>query len=331
MRCPTLRELPAPPEGKTGWPWTVESPPLSDFQPDGKSWPTISIVTPSFNQGQFIEETIRSILLQGYPHIEYIVMDGLSTDNTLQVLDKYRNWIHHIESKEDSGQADAINKGWRKSTGEIFQWINSDDCLLPGALEKVGIGLANFDVLASSIETLKTDGSREVELNSSLCIESILKDKFQFRQPGLWMTKKQSYSCFPLETQLHYGFDWLMLVKLANACPRINYMGVPTVVFRHHAASKTIAHPEKWDEEGLIIFDIFLRDPTYKNVWPLFRSRRRLLGLRRKINHRPANFAELISALRTAVWLAIVDPTNFPFRFFAGYLLRTTGLKSDRW
>src|SRR5262249_23733413 len=98
MRCPPLDDLPPPPPGKTGWPWTVESLQLPDAMPDGRPWPRISIVTPSYNQGQFIEETIRSVLLQGYPDLEYIIMDGGSNDESQQVIQKYHPWLSYYRS-----------------------------------------------------------------------------------------------------------------------------------------------------------------------------------------------------------------------------------------
>ena len=93
MRCPTLEELPPPPPGKTGWPWTEESPQLPDRMPDGSPWPRVTIVTPSLNQGTFIEETIRSVLLQGYPDLEYIIIDGGSTDDSVGAIQKYEKWF----------------------------------------------------------------------------------------------------------------------------------------------------------------------------------------------------------------------------------------------
>ena len=99
--------------------------------------PKISIVTPSYNQGQFVEWTVRSVLLQRYPNLEYIVMDGGSTDATMQILDRYRGGIDHIESQRDNGQADAIHRGFARSTGDIMAYLNSDDMLAPGALHYV--------------------------------------------------------------------------------------------------------------------------------------------------------------------------------------------------
>ncbi len=129
-----LEQLPPPPSSKTGWPWTEESDALPPLQPDNNPWPRISIVTPSFNQGQFIEETIRSILLQNYPGLEYIIIDGGSTDNSLGIIRKYEPWITYWISESDNGQSHAINKGFKKCTGEMVNWICSDDMLCKNAL-----------------------------------------------------------------------------------------------------------------------------------------------------------------------------------------------------
>ncbi|MFZ1321206.1 MAG: glycosyltransferase family 2 protein [Ignavibacteria bacterium] len=120
-----LSELPAPPDGTTGWPWTKEF--CFHKQSDNVYYPKITIITPSFNQGKFIEQTIRSVLLQNYPNLEYMIFDGGSTDGTVEIIKKYDKWISYWESKKDKGQSDAINKGLEKSTGNIFNWINSDD------------------------------------------------------------------------------------------------------------------------------------------------------------------------------------------------------------
>ncbi len=103
-----------------------------------ESWPKISIVTPSYNQGQFLERTILSVLNQNYPNLEYIIMDGGSTDGSVEIVRKYERYLAHWTSGRDEGQADAIRKGFRLCTGRVFAYLNSDDVYLPGALHQVG-------------------------------------------------------------------------------------------------------------------------------------------------------------------------------------------------
>jgi hypothetical protein len=122
-----LIDLPSSPTNKTGWMWTEVSPQLPDPGPDSHLWPRITIVTPSFNQGRFLEETIRSILFQGYPHLEYIIIDGGSNDNSVDIIKKYEPYLAYWVSEKDRGQAHAINKGFARASGDIYAYLNSDD------------------------------------------------------------------------------------------------------------------------------------------------------------------------------------------------------------
>jgi glycosyltransferase involved in cell wall biosynthesis len=122
---------------RPGWPWSREgrlSGATSTSSRKTGTWPRISIVTPSFNQGAFIEETIRSVLLQDYPNLEYIIIDGGSTDGTLDILKRYAPRLTYWISEPDGGQAHALNKGFARATGSIFAYLNSDDLYEPGAL-----------------------------------------------------------------------------------------------------------------------------------------------------------------------------------------------------
>ncbi len=124
--------------------------------------PTISIVTPSFNQGYFIGQTVRSVLLQRYPGLEYVVMDGGSTDSTLDVLESYKHRFAHFQSAPDGGQSEAIRDGFRHTTGEIMGWLNSDDVLAPDALNFVGAFFRDnpgVDMIYSNRVIINEDGT----------------------------------------------------------------------------------------------------------------------------------------------------------------------------
>src|SRR5206468_1504079 len=120
-----LVDLPEPPEGVAGWPWILDASILQQSRSSEESRPRISVVTPSFNQGQFIEQTIRSVLQQEYPNLEYIIIDGGSTDETLDIIRKYERFLACWVSEPDRGQSHAINKGFERSSGQIVCWLNS--------------------------------------------------------------------------------------------------------------------------------------------------------------------------------------------------------------
>lgn len=124
--------------------------------------PKITVVTPSYNQAPYLEECIQSVLSQGYPNLEYIIMDGGSTDGSVEIIKKYEKYLTYWQSKPDGGQYAAVEEGFRRSTGEILTWINSDDMLLPGALRKVAaIFLNRPDVqwITGKVCLLEADGT----------------------------------------------------------------------------------------------------------------------------------------------------------------------------
>ncbi len=132
-----IEQLPPPPPGKTGWPWTEETPPAPPALPDGSAWPKISIVTPSYNQEEFIEETIRAVLLQGYPNLEYILSEDCSTDDSLSIIRRYEPWLTVLVGDENRGMSAAINRGFEIARGDIVTWISTDDVYFPGAFQEV--------------------------------------------------------------------------------------------------------------------------------------------------------------------------------------------------
>lgn len=221
MRCPILSQLPAPPRGKKGWPWTEESLQLPDTMPDGHPWPRISIVTPSYNQGRFVEETIRSVLLQGYPDLEYIIIDGGSTDCSVEIIKKYEEWLTYWVSEPDRGQSDAINKGFQQASGQIYTWLNSDDYLLQEAVARIAEAHRASPVAGGwfgEALLVKDDGTVQIVYRPSRLDVEGLADwiKSHFLQPACFFSEKAWLKCGPLEEDLHYGMDFDLWLKISK-------------------------------------------------------------------------------------------------------------------
>jgi glycosyltransferase involved in cell wall biosynthesis len=270
----TSRELPPPPQGKTGWPWTGEIKQFPSQMPDGKDWLKISLITPNYNYGHFLEETIRSILLQGYPNLEYIIIDGGSTDNSVEVIQKYEPWLTYWVSEPDKGQANAINKGLKKCTGEIFNWINSDDYMEPESLEKISIKFKNFDVLAGWVQNFseekisKSISSKTIFTNQKLSAVNLIASKTDFHQPGIWLRLDSIEQIGGFDETMDCCFDWDLIVKYVKHFPKVTYIDRVLVNFRLHSNAKTILGDRKFFQENTRTLMNLLQDDSYKELHP---------------------------------------------------------------
>lgn len=242
MHCPSLKDLPPPPPGKRGWPWTKGSPPLPPTMPNSDPWPKISIVTPSFNQGQFIEETIRSVLLQNYPNLEYIIIDGGSTDNSVEIIKKYEPWLKYWVSEPDRGQSHAMNKGFMLSNGEIMAWLCSDDLYKINTLMYAAniLNNENSNWLAGSADIINADSKTTSIINiKDISINSFFRWLiYCFPQPSVFWKRSIWEKTNYLDRNLHYTMDIDLWFQMYNIEPPIT----SSIVFsclRHHIKSKT--------------------------------------------------------------------------------------------
>jgi len=245
MSCLTLKDLPLPPEGKTGWPWTESSRPLADRMPDGSTWPKISIVTPNYNYGHFIEETIRSVLLQGYPNLEYIIMDGGSTDNSVEIIRKYEKFLAFFRTKPDKGQAQSINEGFSHSTGDIFAWINSDDFYYKNVFSYVGDKYKQSDanrfwlVMAVNYFTPKVNVSCVKKQNPTHSLVDWTIGKVETNQQGAFWSRMIWEKVGVLNELMRCEFDQEFFVRLIVRGYQFTVSDQIAALFRLHGAAKS--------------------------------------------------------------------------------------------
>ena len=214
--------------------------------------PRVSIITPSFNQAQYLEETMRSVLEQGYPNLEYIVVDGGSTDGSVEIIQKYADRLAWWVSEKDNGQAEAINKGFARATGEIVAWINSDDYYLPGAIaeavraleEQPECGMVFGDVVS-------IDGTGQ-PVNVMTYGDWGLEGLMQFNivgQPGVFMRRAVLERAGYLDLSYHFMLDhhlWLRVAQQALIC----YVPSQWAAARFHAGAKNVAQAAKFGQEA---------------------------------------------------------------------------------
>lgn len=272
MVCPELAGLPPAPRDRAGWPWTEGGSALPRALLDGRPWPRISIVTPSFNQGQFIEETIRSVLLQGYPNLEYMVIDGGSTDNSVEIIKKYESWLAYWVSEKDRGQSHAINKGFAKTTGDILAWLNSDDFYMPGTLGEVatevgkgrGIVIGNIayvDETSCILQRTRTN------LNPGGPSQSLLKnypiDNLKHSQAAMFWTREVHLQAQPLAENLDYvmDFDFLLRAVAQGVTPRL--VNSLWSGFRRHRSSKGCSKSPVFNLEAARLYWRSARRPGF--------------------------------------------------------------------
>lgn len=250
MTANTFASLPAPPPGRTGWPWTVETPASAT----AASLPKITVVTPSFQQGQFIEETIRSVLLQGYPNLEYLVFDGGSKDDTVAVLKKYDRHLTHWVSEKDRGQSHALNKGIERATGEVFGWLNSDDVLAPGSLQAVGAALAAAKSPGWIVGTCrwKADGT-EGELYDSHADAPLYRWLLAspIQQPGSFWHRSLFDRVGAIDEGFRYVMDQDLFLRFRLAGVAPTHLGRELAMFRLHGESKTVATANAFRRETI--------------------------------------------------------------------------------
>ena len=277
MHCPTLGALPSPLPNKRGWPWNGETPKFSRALRAGIPWPKFTVVTPSLNQGQFLEETIRSVLLQGYPNLEYIVIDGGSSDESVEIIRKYEKWLAYWSSEPDRGQSHAINKGFRRATGEIVAWLNSDDVYERDALRLGVTSLINHaaDMVYGDCFVINERGEHLRRLDPpAFSLPNLLLDSF-IPQPATFFRRHVFELIGLLDEDFNYAMDYDLWLRIASHFVVCKEKGV-WANYRICEGTKSCDQPAAFWPEIVVALERFYTQPKVSEA--LARSRPNVLA-----------------------------------------------------
>ncbi len=221
-------------------------------------YPKISIVTPSYNQGQYLEQTIDSVLSQNYPNLEYFVVDGGSNDNSKQIIEKYAKHLTWWVSEKDDGQSHAINKGLKRATGDIVNWINSDDYYEPHALEHVAAAFQDGKTNMACFRANVFGTERRISPGTTI-FEGNLPKTIAFSridQPETFFSMEAVKKMGLLNENLHYCMDkeWLMRYLFHYGLEGIKRSEEIILNFRYHKASKSMSQQDGFYEESDLIY-----------------------------------------------------------------------------
>ncbi len=243
--------------------------------------PRVTVVTPSFNQGDFLEATIESVLTQDYPNIEYMVVDGGSTDRSVEIIRQYADRLAYWISERDSGQSSAINKGWRRGTGDIFAFLNSDDTYLPGAIRTAveflnahpDAGIAYGDCLAIDEKgaTIEKYDARFREFDIGTVMYTC---RAPFPQPAAFIRADVVHRIGLMDESLQYAMDYDYWLR-AGLHYRLAYIPATLATYRLHPASKSVSRGVLNGPEIIRIHQRLLELPDFPES--LRRNRRRVL------------------------------------------------------
>jgi len=328
--------LPTPYQHEDAWPWLAPEARPTSVDTDLSQWPRITVITPSYNQGPYLERTIRSVLMQGYPNLEYLIIDGGSCDGSIDVIRKYEPWIDYWASEPDSGPAEAINKGLRRATGDILAWLNSDDVYHPGAVFAAvrALQAESAGLVCGQCRLVSPDGKLIDTYTPHLPVTSrslLMMWEYGYAtppQPTVFFRQAVPEKVGLLDEGLHYVFDYEYWLR---ALGHFGFIFSPDVSADYlvHSESKT---GQGWQPFAREIGQILPRYWARLDRWDQLKARvlgRRRVMVRPYLDHafdayKEGNDAEIGRWLHRAFWM---DPTQITKRgnlsLYRRYVMRT--------